>query len=205
MKLSVWLSSLAMVIGSANTLAATTPLSNFLGCTDQSFPVVTQAPFDKLISSVVENGRITLKAGTKSDMGQRWMFDKPVTVNGLVVTGFFAEDMDIKGSRIINWGFYSQQTPGQIAALLKTTGVDLPVAGEVLARPEIWSEQHATWQLETSDATAGKLVADTSERVLMVEPAPEDVAGSHGMLTCSLQGKVSQAALKSSRPDLLAR
>ncbi|MGZ7460246.1 hypothetical protein ACXPVS_26985 [Pseudomonas sp. Ma2-10] len=38
----------------------------------------------------------------------------------------------------------------------------------------------------------------------MVEPAPGDLAGSKGMLTCSTQGKISEAALKSSRPDLLS-
>jgi hypothetical protein len=38
----------------------------------------------------------------------------------------------------------------------------------------------------------------------MVEPGPEDLAKtSKGMLTCSVQGSVTEAMLKSSRPDLI--
>lgn len=205
MKLSAWLFPFAALFGTANTFAATAPLSDYLSCGAQSFSVVAQAPFKSLISNKLENGHIKLQGGSKSDMGQRWIFDKPVVVDGISLTGFFAEDIDLMGSRIINWGFYAQQSPEQIAALLKKSHtLDLLVSNNIFARPEIWSEQQLAWLPEISGETAGKLVTDTSERILMVEPAPGDLVGSKGMLTCSIQGKISEAALKSSRPDLLS-
>lgn len=205
MKLSAWLFPFAALFGTANTFAATASLSDYLSCGAQSFSVITQAPFKSLISSKLENGHIKLLGGSKSDMGQRWIFDKPIVVDGISLTGFFAEDIDLMGSRIISWGFYAQQSHEQVAASLKKSHtLDLMVSNNIFARPEIWSEQQLAWLPEISGETAGKLVTDTSERILMIEPAPGDLAGSKGMLTCSIQGKISEAALKSSRPDLLS-
>lgn len=205
MKLTALLFPLAALFGAANTFAAAAPLSDFLSCATQSFPMVAQAPFKSLIPGTMVNGHLTLQGGTKSDLGQRWLFDKPVVVGGVTLTGFFAEDMDLMGSRIINWGFYAQQSPEQIVAALKASnGLELPAMNGVFARPEMWSEEQSAWLPENSGQTAGKLVTDTSERILMVEPAPTDLKSSKGMMTCSIQGKVSEAALKSSRPDLLS-
>lgn len=205
MKISAWLFPFTALLGTANTFAATAPLSDYISCGAQSFSVVAQAPFNSLISNKLENGHIKLQGGSKSDMGQRWIFDKPVVVGGISLTGFFAEDTDLMGARIISWGFYSQQSPEQVAVSLKKShALDLLVSNSVFARPEIWSEQQLAWLPEISGETAGKLVTDTSERVFMVEPAPGDLKGSKSMLTCSIQGKISEAALKSSRPDLLS-
>ncbi len=205
MKLSALLLPAIALFTAANAAAATDSLADFLSCGTQSFPFITQAPFKSLVPGKQENGRITLQGGTKTEMGQRWVFDKPVVVDGLSLTGFYAEDMDLMGSRIISWGFYVQQSPEQVVASLKKEhSLELLSTNGVFARPEIWSEKESKWLSETSGDTAGKLVTDTSERVLIVEPVPADVAGgSKGMLTCSIQGNVSEAALKSSRPDLL--
>lgn len=206
MKLSVWLFPFATLFITANSFAASAPLSDYLSCGAQSFSVVAQEPFKSLISHTLEDGQIKLQGGSKSEMGQRWIFDKPVIVDGVSLTGFFAEDADLMGARIINWGFFSQQSPEQVTASLKKThALDFLISDGVFARPEIWSEPQLKWLSETSGDTAGKLVTDTAERVLMVEPAPVDLKGSKGMLTCSIQGKISEAALKSSRPDLLPR
>jgi hypothetical protein len=204
MKLSTLLLPVVTLFATGNALAASDPLKDYLSCGPQSFPVIAQEPFKSLVPSKQENGRITLQGGTKSETGQRWVFDKPVVVSGLSLTGFFADDMDLMGSRVINWGFYVQQTPEQVAASLKKShSVELLSANGVLARPEVWSEKQSKWLSETSGDTAGKLVTDTSERVFMVEPAPADLsAGSKAMVTCSVQGKISDAALKSTRPDL---
>lgn len=204
MTISRWLLPCAGLVCSANTFAAATPFSDYLTCATRSFPVVAQAPFKSLVPQTVENGHIKLQGGSKSDMGQRWLFDKPVEVEGLTITGFFSENMDLAGSQIINWGFYVQQSPEQVAASVKKlSNTDLQEANGVFARPEIWSESRKSWLAEGGSDTAGKLVVDTSERVFMIEPAPADVHGSKAMLTCSLQGKISEAALNSSRPDLL--
>lgn len=203
MKFSALIVPVITLFTSVNALAATDPLADYLSCGPQSFPVVAQEPFKSLVPSKQENGHITLQGGSKSEMGQRWIFDKPVVVDGLSLTGFYAEDMDMMG-RIISWGFYVQQSPEQIrAALKKSHDLELLSVNGVFARPEIWSEKQSKWVPETSGETAGKLVTDTSERILIVEPAPADLAeDSKGMLTCSIQGNISDAALKSSRPDL---
>jgi len=52
-----------------------------------------------------------LLGGTKSGMGQRWMFDKPVTIEGVSLTNFYADDFDLAGTRIINWGFLPSRPP----------------------------------------------------------------------------------------------
>lgn len=202
MTISRWL--LPCVLCGVSSFVTAAPVSDFLSCGEKSFSVVAQAPFKSLVPQKVENDRLTLQGGTKSDMGQRWIFDKPVEADGMTFTGFFSENMNIGGAQIINWGFYVQQTPEQAVTSVKKSGaIELQKANGVFARPEMWSEARQAWLPETGDDTAGKLVADTSERVLMIEPAPEEVKGSKGMLTCSIQGKISDAALKSSRPDLL--
>lgn len=189
----------------AGASAQATPLSDYLSCGPASFPVITQAPFKSQVPAHLENDRIHLEGGSKSDLGQRWIFDKPVVMDGVTLTGFFSEDMDLMGSRIVSWGFFTREPAEQVVSTLtKSHGLALVDANGVHARPEMWSEQQSKWISETSGDTAGKLVSDTSERVLMVEPAPADLgAAGKGMLTCSLQGNISKSALKSSRPDLL--
>ncbi len=74
------------------------------------------------------------------------------------------------------------------------------------ARAEIWSHGKSNWQPEDPSATAGKLVVDSAERVFLIEPAPQELTtGSKGMFTCSIQGKVNEAMLKSSRRICSAR
>lgn len=205
MKFSALLLPLAACF--ANGASATTsPLTDYLSCADHSFAVVGQPPFTAQVPHTLENGHLKLQGGSTTDLGRRWMFDTPVEVDGLRLTGFYAEDLTMMGSRIISWGFYVQQTPEQMAQTLRQAhGIELEHADGIYARPQIWDEQSGAWQPESSDATAGKLVTDTAERVLLLEPAPKDLpSGSKGMLTCSLQGKISAAALNTSRPDLKA-
>jgi len=167
--------------------------------------VVSQAGLKERVAHKLENGKITLSGGTKSDMGQRWMFDTPLTLDGMTLTGFFAEDQDLMGSRIINWGFYTEQAPDALyAQLSKVPGTALEKANGIYARAQIWSQKQSAWVPEGGDDNAGKLVTDTAERILMVEPAPGDLAKtSNGMITCSVQGAVSAAMLKTTRPDLI--
>lgn len=205
MKRSTLLFTLAALLPTSNVFAANPPLADYLTCGSHSFVVVGQAPFKSLVESETKDGHVLLKGGQKTDLGKQWMFAKPVELDGLTLTGFFSEDMTMMGSRIINWGFLVQQPPEQAAAVVsKIAGTQLVNANGVFARPEIWSEQQNAW-LPEGDDTAGKLVTDTSERVLMVEPAPKGAGNaSQGMLTCSVQGKISEAALRSARPDLAA-
>lgn len=205
MKFSALLLPLAACFANA-AYAATSPLTDYLSCANHSFTVVGQPPFKAQVPHTLENGHLKLQGGSVTDLGRRWMFATPVEVDGLRLTGFFAEDVTLMGSRIINWGFYVQQTPEQMAqALQQAHAIELEHADGTYARPQIWNEQRSAWQPESSETTAGKLVLDTSERVLLVEPAPKELLeGSKGMLTCSLQGKISDAALETSRPDLRA-
>jgi hypothetical protein len=195
----------AAFVTCASAFAATPSLENYLTCGENSLAVVNQAAFKERISSDIEKGQIKLAGGTKTDLGQRWVFDTPVTVEGIALTGFFAEDLDLMGSRIINWGFYTQQDPEALyEQFQKGSGADLAKVNGIYARAEIWSHKQSAWLPEKGDTHAGKLVVDTAERVLMVEPAPEDLAKtSKGMVTCSVQGKVTEAMLKTSRPDLI--
>lgn len=204
MKLHHLLAPFAALLPCASTLAATPALQGFLGCGENSLAVITQPGLKERIPSTLSHGKLTLSGGSKTDMGQRWMFATPVAVDGVTLTGFFAEDQTLLGARIIGWGFYTQQAPEALYAQLNTLpGSNLQALNGIYARPQIWSHKQATWVAETGDDTAGKLVTDTAERILMVEPAPEGAGqGSQGMITCSVQGTVSAAMLKSTRPDL---
>lgn len=195
----------AALMTCASSYAATPALKSFIACDQNSLAVVNQPGIKERVPSTLENGKITFTGGTKTDMGQRWVFDTPVTLDGVTLTGFFAEDMDLMGSRIIGWGFYTQQTPDALYAQLnKVPGADLEKASGVYARAQIWSQAQSAWVSEKGDTHAGKLVTDTAERILMVEPAPEDLAkASKGMVTCSVQGAVNEAMLTTSRPDLI--
>ncbi|SDX16553.1 hypothetical protein SAMN05444064_11466 [Pseudomonas syringae] len=204
MKISRGLLPCAALFCSVNAFAATSPVSDYLTCGAKSFSVITLAPFKSQVPQTVENGRPKLQGGTKTDLGQRWVFDKPIEADGLTFTGFFSDNMNLGGAQIISWGFYVQQTPEQVAASVKKlSAIELQKADSIFVRPEVWSESRQAWQSESAGNNAGKVTADTSERVLLIEPAPEDVKGSTGMLTCSIQGNISDAAMKSSRPDLL--
>jgi len=189
----------------ASSFAATPALQTFLACDENSLAVVNQPGLKERIPTALDNGKITFSGGTKTDMGQRWVFDTPVTLNGVALTGFFVEDQNLMGSRIIGWGFYTQQAPDELYAQLnKVPGSNLESANGIYARAQIWSHKQSAWVPENGDDNAGKLVTDTAERILMVEPASQDVAKtSKGMITCSVQGTVSAAILKSTRPDLI--
>ena len=197
--------SLTALATCTSSFAATPALQSFLACDQNSLAVVSQPGLKERVAHKVENGKITLSGGTKSDMGQRWMFDTPLTLDGMTLTGFFAEDQDLMGSRIINWGFYTEQAPDALyAQLSKVPGTELEKANGIYARAQIWSHKQSAWVPEGGDDNAGKLVTDTAERILMVEPAPSDLAKtSNGMITCSVQGAVSAAMLKITRPDLI--
>lgn len=205
MKLRHLLIPMATLITCANTYAATPSFEKFLACDANSLAIVSQPAFKQHIPSGLENGQVKLNGGTKTDLGHRWIFDKPVTVEGIALTGFFAEDVDLMGSRVINWGFYTQQDPAELYSLVhEVAGADLAKVNGIYARAQIWSHKQSAWVPENGDSTAGKLVTDTAERILMVEPGPEDLAkSSKGMLTCSVQGSVTEAMLKTTRPDLI--
>jgi hypothetical protein len=204
MKLRHLIVPVCALISSTSALASTSPLQTFLACDASSLSVVNQPGLKERISSTQEHGRITLSGGSKTDAGQRWMFDSPVVLDGVALTGFFAEDQELMGSRIIGWGFYTQQSPDELYAQLNKLPVSkLEQVNGIYARPQIWSHKQAGWVAEGDD-TAGKLVTDTAERILMVEPALADVAKtSKGMITCSVQGTVSPEILKTTRPDLV--
>jgi hypothetical protein len=195
----------AALVTCASSFAATPPLQTFLACDENSLAVVNQPGLKERIPSALANGKMTFSGGTKTDMGQRWVFDTPVTLSGVALTGFFVEDQDLTGSRIIGWGFYTQQAPDELYAQLnKVPGSNLESANGIYARAQIWSHKQSAWVPENGDDNAGKLVTDTAERILMVEPAPQDVTKTgKGMVTCSVQGTVSAAMLKSTRPDLI--
>ncbi|WP_260957084.1 hypothetical protein [Pseudomonas citri] len=205
MELRQLLVPIAALVTCASTYAATPSFENFVACDASSLAVVSQPALKERVSSQLENGQIKLSGGTKTDLGQRWVFDKPVVVDGISLTGFFAEDVDLMGSRVINWGFYTQQSPDELFAhFQKVTGADLEKTNGIYARAQIWSHKQSAWVSEKGDSTAGKLVTDTAERILMVEPGPGDLAKtSKGMLTCSVQGNVTEAMLKTTRPDLI--
>ena len=205
MKLHHLLIPFATLVTCTSSFAATPALQTFLACDENSLAVVNQPGLKERISSALDNGKITLSGGTKTEMGQRWVFDTPVTLNGVALTGFFAEDQNLMGSRIIGWGFYTQQAPDELYAQLnKVQGSNLESTNGIYARAQIWSHKQSVWVPENGDDNAGKLVTDTAERILMVEPASQDVAKtSKGMITCSVQGTVSAAMLKSTRPDLI--
>lgn len=205
MKLHRLFISIAALVTCTSSLAAAPALQGFLACDQRSLAVLDQPGLKERVSHVVENGRITFSGGTKTDMGQRWMFDKPLTLDGLTLTGFFAEDVDLMGSRIIGWGFYTEQVPDALyAQLSKWPGTELEQANGIYARAQIWSHKQSAWVPEGGGDNSGKLVTDTAERILMVEPAPADLAKtSKGMVTCSVQGAVSAAMLKTTRPDLI--
>ncbi|TNB92125.1 hypothetical protein FHG55_23685 [Pseudomonas jessenii] len=197
---------IAALFSAFSVAAAPSPVASFAACDDHSLAVVQSPLFKDLVPSTVENGQIKLSGGTKSDMGQRWMFAKPVEIDGMSLTGFYAEDTDLMGTRIISWGFYAKQTPNELHTQLeKAGGPRMDMSQGLYARAEIWSHGKSNWQPEDPSATAGKLVVDSAERVFLIEPAPQELAtGSKGMFTCSIQGKVNEAMLKSSRPDLLS-
>lgn len=188
-----------------SSFAATPALQTFLACDANSLAVINQPGLKEQVSSTLDNGKIKLIGGTKTEMGQRWVFEKPVTLDGVVLTGFFAEDQELMGSRIIGWGFYTQQSPRELYAQLnKMPGSNLEEVNGIYARPQIWSHKQSAWVPEGGDDTAGKLVTDTAERILMVEPAPQDLPkASKGMITCSIQGTVNPEILKGTRPDLI--
>lgn len=205
MKLHRLFISIAALVTCTSSFAAAPALQGFLACDQRSLAVLDQPGLKERVSHAVENGRIVFSGGTKTDMGQRWMFDKPLTLDGLTLTGFFAEDLDLMGSRIIGWGFYTEQAPDALyAQLSKVPGTELEQANGIYARAQIWSHKQSAWVSEGGGDNAGKLVTDTAERILMVEPAPADLAKtSKGMVTCSVQGAVSAAMLKTTRPDLI--
>jgi hypothetical protein len=193
------------LIPCASALASTSALQTFLACDANSLTVVNHPGIKEHVASTQEQGKIALSGGTKTDAGQRWVFDKPVMLDGIALTGFFAEDQELMGSRIIGWGFYTQQTPDELYAQLnKIPGSQLEQVNGIYARPQVWSKKQSAWVPESGDDTSGKLVTDTAERILMVEPALPDVAKtSKGMVTCSVQGTVSPQILKTVRPDLV--
>lgn len=206
MKLHVLLFPLTAFFASLSVAAAPSPVVAFSACDEHSLAVVQSPAFKNLVPSTVENGQIKLSGGTKSDMGQRWMFANPVEVDGISFTGFYAEDTDLMGTRIISWGFYAQQSPNELHTQLeKAGGPRMDMSQGIFARAEIWSHAKSGWQPEDPSATAGKLVVDSAERVFLIEPAPDDLPKtSKGMFTCSIQGKVNDAMLKASRPDLVS-
>lgn len=55
-------------------------LQTLLACDENSLSVVNQPGLKERISRALNNGAITLSGGTKTAMGQRWVFDKPVTL-----------------------------------------------------------------------------------------------------------------------------
>ncbi|UFH49986.1 hypothetical protein [Pseudomonas sp. KNUC1026] len=187
------------------SFAATPALQTFVACDANSLSVVEQPGFKERVPSKRDNGKIVLSGGSKTDAGVRWMFDKPLTLEGLTLTGFFLEDQDLMGSRIIGSGFYTQEAPEKAyEQLKKVQGSQLESTQGIYARAQAWSGKDSTWVAESSDDTAGKLVTDTAERILMVEPASPDAGhGSKGMVTCSVQGKVTTEMLKTTRPDLI--
>jgi hypothetical protein len=197
---------LAALFSSFSVAAAPSPIVAFAACDEHSLAVVQSPLFKALVPSSVENGQIKLSGGTKSEMGQRWMFAKPVEVAGMSLTGFFTEDMELMGTRIVAWGFYAQQAPNELHAQLENAGGPrLDKVHGLFARAEIWNPDKSAWLPEDPSATAGKLVVDSAERVLMIEPAPQDLSKtSQGMYSCSIQGKVNEAMLKTSRPDLIS-
>ncbi|NWB99256.1 hypothetical protein HX882_25520 [Pseudomonas gingeri] len=203
---------LPLLLGAAVLLSevpafAAASLNDYVACDKHSLSIIEQPLFKGLIPTKTENGFTQPMGGTKSDLGQRWLFDKPVTLDGVSLTGFFAEDMDMMGSRLINWGFYTEQTPKELFEILEThqrTGA--ADAGGVYARAEIWSHTQRAWEPENPQSNSGKLVIDTAERVFLIEPASSDLPKtSKGMLTCSIQGNVIEPMLVDSRPDLLKR
>jgi|GEM_PF-1315619 len=196
--------SAAVLLGGVPAFAASS-LNDYVACDKHSLSVIEQPLFKGLIPTKTENGFTQPVGGTKSQLGQRWMFDKPVTLDGVSLTGFYAEDMDMMGSRLISWGFYTEQTPKELFEVLekhrRTGAVD---AGGVYARAEIWSHTQRAWAPESPQSNSGKLVIDTAERVFLIEPAFSDLPKtSKGMLTCSIQGNVIEPMLVDSRPDLI--
>ncbi|QXI31592.1 hypothetical protein HU752_022370 [Pseudomonas vanderleydeniana] len=198
----------AAVLFSGPAASAGTSLNDYIACDQHSLAVIEQPLFNGLIPTKSENGFTRPVGGTKSELGRRWMFDKPVTLDGVSLTGFYAEDMDMLGSRLISWGFYTEQAPKEVFEVLekhqRTGATD---AGGMYARAEIWSHSQRAWQPEDPQSNSGKLVIDTAERVFLIEPASEDLVknspNSKGMLTCSIQGNVIEAMLVDSRPDLI--
>ncbi len=197
--------SCAALFTCSGSFAATPALQSFLTCDENSLAVINQPGLKERIPSTLANGKMILSGGANTEMGQRWLFDTPVTLNGIALTGFFMEDQNLMGSRIIGWGLYTQHAPDELYAQLSKMPVSgLESANGIYVRAQIWSPKQSAWVPESGDETAGKLVTDTAERILMVEPASPDVAKtSKGMITCSVQGAVSPAMLKSTRPDLI--
>ena len=62
-----------------SSFAATPALQTFLACDEKSLAVVNQPGLKERISSALDNGKITLSGGTKTEMGQRWVFDTCMT------------------------------------------------------------------------------------------------------------------------------
>ncbi|PVZ12575.1 MULTISPECIES: hypothetical protein [unclassified Pseudomonas] len=193
------------VLGPSAGFAATSPLQAFLTCDADSLAIVNQPGLKERIPSTEVNGKVRFSGGSKTSLGERWMFDTPITLEGVTLTGFFIEDQDLMGSRIIGSGFYTQQAPDALyEQLKKMPSSQLESAHGIYARAQIWSHKQSGWVAENGDELAGKLVTDTAERVLMVEPAAAEVGhGSKGMITCSIQGNVTPAMLKTTRPDLI--
>jgi len=83
MKLHHLLIPFATLVTCTSSFAATPALQTFLACDENSLTVVNQPGLRERISSALDNGKITLSGGTKTEMGQRWVFDTPVILNGV--------------------------------------------------------------------------------------------------------------------------
>ncbi|MCY1337931.1 hypothetical protein D9M68_250280 [compost metagenome] len=202
---NAFLASLALV--SASATSAPDPLASFLACDAASYPALQEIAKQANIPTEVRDGKVILLSGTKVSLGKHWEFSQPVEFNDLTLTGILDHDTTIMGTRLLMWGFYTQQAQSDVAQrIAEVAGEPLQLVQGAYVRSEIWSPKATFWTPSDPTQSAGKLLVDAAERVLLVEPRSDDATRAllpGAMLTCSVQGAVSEAALQSSRPDLL--
>lgn len=135
-------------------------------------------------------------------------FKTPIKLGKIEITGYFDELMRLGDNNVfVAWGFLLRAPIKEVIPAIQADVWDnsrLQADGDVHIRMETWDPAHPEdgWQ-KVATPVGMDAQADAIERELKIEPYERDASLTR--FGCSLQGAVSKAMLKETRPDLAGK
>jgi hypothetical protein len=199
------LASVALTALPASAQMAEQTLREFSGCTSSFFSALAQdAAARQVLPAQEQKGDLAwIKVKDRKTAPENQVnFAAPVTVGGLKLLAYFDEVTDLQEvGHYYYWGFVVEGSVAQVIDNLRPLVKDadrLRTSGSDYARTEIMVGQ-ANWLVVDTHASSVPR-QNTIERAFIVESMENDKQATR--VSCSLQGSVSPAVLKTERPDL---
>lgn len=187
----------ALALLAACGAQATTLTDSLMRC-DSTFFSEIQAQKNSLKNTapLVISGKHAWFAPQKNGEETTW-FTQPVKTQGLTLSGYYLSQSDLEEmGKYYFWGFIIDETPAAVVAAMPQAGWQ-KTGDTYMASPMIRGPQDKDWVANTTAVSGIAPAKGSIEKLALLEEH-----NGKTLLTCTVQGAVTDAVLLPLRPDL---